>query len=135
MLHFSKYTYFFIKLPVAVSMFGHGLVRLPKLRGFSNWMVQKMAASFIPETLVYPFGYVLPIAELLIGLFLIIGLFTRQTLQAGILVMAILIFGSSSTESWDAITPQLIHGGYMAALLLFIKHDQFSIDAARSVNK
>ncbi len=113
-------------------MFGHGLVRLPKLAGFSNWMVEKMAKSFIPDALVVPFSYALPIAELVIGLLLIIGLYTKQSLQAGLLVMALLIFGSSSTESWDAITPQLIHAGYMAALLLLVHHDRFSADTMRA---
>ena len=34
-----KYGYFFLRLPIAMSLLGHGLVRLPKLQGFSNWIV------------------------------------------------------------------------------------------------
>jgi thiosulfate dehydrogenase [quinone] large subunit len=132
MITFSKYTYFFVKLPLAVSMLGHGLVRIPKLQTFSNWMVDKMAQSFIPEALILPFGYVLPIAEFIIGLFLIVGIFTRASLYAGLILMAMLVLGSSSTESWDGITPQLIHAGYMAGLLLLISYDRFSLDVIRS---
>ena len=124
----SKYTYFLLRLPIAISMFGHGVVRMPKLEKFSNWMIGNMEKSFIPESLILPFSYVIPIAELLIGLFLILGLWTRQTLSAGMVLMSMLIFGSSSFENWDPISSQLIHAGYMGALLLLIHYDRFSLD-------
>lgn len=64
-----------LRLGIGISMFGHGLVRLPKLNAFSQWMVGSFAKSMLPAELVRPFSMVLPFAELAIGFLLLIGLF------------------------------------------------------------
>jgi len=43
--------------------------------------------------------------------------------------MAALIFGSSTIESWNAISVQLIHALYFGILQYFLPKDEFSIDA------
>lgn len=114
-----KTIFFFLRLPIAVSLLGHGLVRLPKLATFSNWMVTSMEKSAIPGFLIVPFSYVLPIAEFLIGLSLLIGFQTKYTLFAGLTLMSILILGSCSIENWSAIEAQLLHSFYLFGLVWF----------------
>ena len=114
-----KSTFFFLKLPIAVSLLGHGLVRLPKLPAFTDWLVTTMEKSVIPEFLIVPFGYFLPIAEFLIGLSLLIGFQVKYSLFAGLALMSILIFGSSSIENWSAIESQLLHSFYLFGLVWF----------------
>ena len=63
----NQLLYFFLRLPISVSLLGHGLVRLPKLSSFSNWMVETMEKSFIPKGLIIPFSYALPVSEAVIG--------------------------------------------------------------------
>lgn len=126
----TKYAYFFLRLPLAMSMFGHGLVRLPKLSKFAEGMTEEFKKSILPEILVLPFGYALPIIEFLIGILLLLGWQTRNTIFAGLLTMAALVFGSSTTESWGAISAQLIHSLYFGMLLYFLPKDGFSIDAS-----
>jgi thiosulfate dehydrogenase [quinone] large subunit len=122
-------TFLLARLAVAVSLFGHGLVRLPKLNGFSGWMVKQFQASMLPKILVVPFSYVLPVAEFTIGLLLIAGLFTRQALVAGSIVMILLIFGSCMIEEWDAIPSQLIHVLFFSVLLSYVNEfNSFAID-------
>ncbi len=122
-------TFLLARLAVAVSLFGHGLVRLPKLNGFSHWMVKQFELSMLPKILVVPFSYVLPIAEFTIGLLLILGLFTRQALVAGSVVMLLLIFGSCMIEEWDAIPSQLIHVAFCTVLLSYVKeYNSFTMD-------
>jgi len=118
-MNMNKWTYLLLRLSVGTSMFGHGLVRLPKLTAFSHWMVGSFQKSFLPVELVTPFSYLLPVAEFVIGLMLIIGLFTKQALIAGGLVMVLLIFGTTMIENWDAIPVQLIHSAFFATLLHF----------------
>jgi thiosulfate dehydrogenase [quinone] large subunit len=60
-------TYLMARLPIAVSMLGHGLTRIPKLQIFSDHMVEQFSKSMIPVKLVAPFSTALPFAELLIG--------------------------------------------------------------------
>jgi thiosulfate dehydrogenase [quinone] large subunit len=110
-------------------MFGHGLVRLPKHSKFAEGMTAQFKNSILPEILVLPFGYTLPVVELIVGILLILGWQTRNAIYAGLLTMAALIFGSSTIESWGAISTQLIHALYFGMLLFFLPKDRFSIDA------
>ncbi len=120
----QRRSFFFLRLPLAISMLGHGLVRLPKLSGFSNWMVESMEKSVLPSILILPFSYILPFAEAVIGILLLIGIQTRYTIYAGLAVMSILILGSSSIENWGAIEAQLIHAIYFGALLWCLEREE-----------
>lgn len=77
-----KTAFFFLRLPLAISLLGHGLVRLPKLQTFSNWMVTSMEKSAIPTTLLIPFSYALPIIEAALGILLLIGFKIKYMLYA-----------------------------------------------------
>lgn len=127
-MHQNKTAYLLARLAIGISMFGHGLVRMPKLHGFSNWMMGQFQHSMLPPSLVLPFSYLLPFAELLIGLLLLMGLLTRFALIAGCLVMILLIFGSAMIESWDAISTQLIHMAFFMGLLVFNVHNHWAVD-------
>lgn len=120
--------YLFARLLLATSLFGHGLVRMPKLAGFSGWMAGQFKGSLLPESLVTPFSYILPFAELITGLLLLAGLFTKQAAVAAALIMMVLIFGSSMIEEWGSIPSQLIHGAFAVYLLQNTEANRYSID-------
>jgi thiosulfate dehydrogenase [quinone] large subunit len=124
----NKNSFLIVRLAVAASMLGHGLVRLPKLNGFSEWMVSSFEKSMLPSALVTPFSYILPIAEFVIGLLLVIGLFTRISLIAGGFIMVILIFGSAMVENWEAMPSQFIHAAFFAVLLSFLQYNTYAVD-------
>jgi len=111
-------------------MFGHGLVRLPKLSGFSNWMVTSFEKSMLSAAMVRPFSYALPLAEFAIGLLLIVGLFTRPALIAGSIVMIMLILGTTLIENWEALPSQLIHVVFFTALLHYAASNTYALDNA-----
>jgi thiosulfate dehydrogenase [quinone] large subunit len=121
-------SFLLLRLAIAISMFGHGLVRLPKLATFSNWMVGSFENSMLPKIIVTPFSYILPIAEFAIGLFLLLGIFTKPSLVAGAIVMLILLFGTSMIENWEAIPSQLIHIAFFALLLHFADYNSWAIN-------
>jgi len=123
----NQLLYFLLRLPIAMSLLGHGLVRLPKLTTFSNWMVETMEKSFLPKVLIIPFSYALPILEAIIGLLLFIGFKTKYTIYGGLALMSILILGSSSIENWGAIEAQLLHSFYLFALLYVLEKNSFKI--------
>lgn len=124
----NKTAFFLFRLPVAFSLLGHGLVRLPKLQGFSNWMTGFMEKSYLPQPLIEGFSYAVPFIEVITGLLLTIGLFTRQAIYVSLALMAAFIFGNTTIENWDPITAQLIHAAYLVGLLCFIQYNTFSID-------
>jgi thiosulfate dehydrogenase [quinone] large subunit len=121
-------SYLLLRLGIGASMLGHGLVRLPKLNTFSNWMVSSFEKSILPNLLTIPFSYALPIAEFLIGLLLIIGLFTKPALIAGGVVMIILIFGTAMIENWGMLPLQFIHLALFALLLQFTSSNSKALD-------
>ncbi len=121
-------TYLLLRLAIGASMFGHGLVRLPKLGTFSKWMAGSFEKSMLPGFLVVPFSYALPIAEFLIGLLLLIGLFTKPALLAGGIVMIILIFGTTMIENWESLPSQLIHVAFFALLFHFASSNSKALD-------
>src|SRR3984957_2269771 len=108
------------RLGIGASSFGHGLVRLPILDKFSQGMITEFQPSIIPQALVSPFAYALPFAEGIIGLLLLLGLFTRHALVAGAIVMILLIFGTTAIEQWNNLNSQLIHLLFLAGLLPFV---------------
>jgi len=121
-------SFLLLRLAIAISLFGHGLVRLPKLTTFSNWMIGSFENSMLPKFIVTPFSYILPIAEFAIGLLLLLGLFTRPSLIAGGLIMLVLLFGTALIENWEAVPSQLIHIAFFALLLHFIDSNCWAID-------
>jgi thiosulfate dehydrogenase (quinone) large subunit len=126
-----KKSFLLARLAIGTSFFGHGLVRLPKLDKFSHGMAGQFQHSILPQPLVIAFGYALPFAEFGIGLLLLIGLFTRNALVAGAVVMILLLFGTTTIEQWDAIPAQLIHVLFFVVLLIFVdRYDSWSLDLA-----
>lgn len=119
----------FGRLFLGMSMFGHGAIRLPKLTAFSEGMLKQFAESPLPEILVLPFSYLIPLAEFLVGLLLLIGFFTRGALIGTGLVVLSLIFGTCMIENWNALVPQLLHGAFVIGLLVFADtYNGFSLD-------
>ena len=121
-------TFLLLRLAIAASVLGHGLVRLPKLSAFSNWMVNSFEKSMLPKILIVPFSYVLPLAEFIVGVLLFTGLFTRPALIVGAIVMILLIFGTAMIENWEALPSQLIHVAFYAVLLQFSQYNYWALD-------
>lgn len=124
----SKTAYVLVRVAAGVSMFGHGLVRLPKLGAFSDWMVKTFENAMLPKVLVLPFSYFLPCAELLLGILLMLGLFTRLASIGAAILMIMLIFGATLIENWGALTPQFIHLAFFVYILQYIVHNGYSLD-------
>jgi thiosulfate dehydrogenase [quinone] large subunit len=121
-------TYLLARLPMGMSMFGHGLIRLTKLSAFSNGMVAEFSKSFLPLSLVMFFSYALPFLEFAAGLLLLVGLFTRFACILGAMIIVALIFGSSLLEQWNNIFSQIVYGAYFALLFQYADYNYYSVD-------
>jgi thiosulfate dehydrogenase [quinone] large subunit len=122
-------TYLLARLPIGMSMFGHGFDRIPKLQAFSAHMAGQFTKTIIPVPLVSFLGQVLPFLELLTGILLLLGLFTRLGCILGVLLMVTLIFGSSLLEQWENVFTQIVYGAYFALLYYFADYNKYSIDS------
>lgn len=120
--------YALARLPLGVSFLGHGLVRLPKLVTFAEGMANTFDGSWLPDNLVFTFGLILPVLELLLGILLVIGPWMRQVCMAGVFFMCVLIAGSSILENWEAVAIQLFYGLYFSVLFLFARYSGYSFE-------
>ena len=120
--------YLLVRLAIGASLFGHGLVRLPKLGAFHAQLMGEFKASILPGFLVSVCGYALPFAELVTGVLLLAGALTRVAAVAAGLVMIVLVFGATSIEHFNVIGEQLIHTIFLAAVLAFRGHNTYSVD-------
>lgn len=124
----EQYTYLLARLPMGLSFFGHGLIRITKLTEFSDGMVKQFSKSMLPVGFVSAFGHGLPFLEFVTGLLLLLGLFTRFAAVLGIALMLALIFGSSLIEQWQAVFTQLVYSAYLAMLFYYTHYNRFSFD-------
>lgn len=104
-------------------MFGHGVVRIPKIQAFANGMAEQFRESVLPEWVVLPYACFVPVAELLIGILLLGGVFTKQALIAGAVLILSLMVGACLIENWNALPSQMIHLAYFAVLIGFVNYD------------
>jgi len=126
-----------LRLAIGMSMFIHGLGRLPKLSEFTQATVKLFVGSPLPAFAVTAFARITPPVELGIGLLVLFGFATRLGLTLGGLWMVVLIFGSTLIEKYDAVGIQLIYSLIFFHLLLHLDQNTLSIDgliARRLVN-
>ena len=121
-------TYLLARLPIAVSMLGHGLERITKIPEFRSHLAEQFSKSMLPPAIVSPFSLALPFLELITGALLILGLFTRFSCAMGVMLMLALILGSSMLEDWDNVFMQLIYGAYFSILYYFAFYNKYSLD-------
>jgi uncharacterized membrane protein YphA (DoxX/SURF4 family) len=120
--------YLLLRLTIGASLFGHGLVRLPKLGAFHTQLTGEFKTSILPAILVSVCSYALPFAELITGVLLLVGALTRAAAVAGGLVMTVLVFGATSIEHFNVISDQLVHASFLAAVVGFRSHNKYSVD-------
>lgn len=120
--------YALLRIIMGINYFNHGFTRIGNIPGFMDSMVAAMEGAWIPEFLVRINAALVPPAELVIGLLLILGLFTRGALIAGLLLMAMLMYGVTVVQNWDAATSQLIYDVILFILLAGVGYNRISLD-------
>jgi len=124
--------YALLRLIMGVDMFMHGATRIGAgLEKFAGAIVKEFQATILPEGLVHVFGITLPFVEAVIGILLILGLFTRATLLLGLMLMAVLVFGTALRSEWNTIGLQLLYAVIYYLLLCRIDDNCYALDRLR----
>jgi thiosulfate dehydrogenase [quinone] large subunit len=122
--------YALLRLALGVNFFGHGFVRIVGGVGnFAAGLVKGFEKTLLPTALVQPFALALPWAEALLGVLLILGLWSRPVLVGGSLLMMALTFGSSMQSNWDAVGSQLVYSVVFALLVFGLRFNTLSLDS------
>ncbi|MEM6425931.1 MAG: DoxX family protein [Cyanobacteria bacterium P01_D01_bin.128] len=120
--------YTFLRVIIGVNYFNHGVTRIGNIPAFMDSMVSAMEGAWMPEVLVRINAALVPPVELIIGVLLILGLFTRGALIACLVLMLILMYGVTIVQNWGAASSQLIYDIVLVALLAGISFNQVSLD-------
>jgi len=128
MIDHKHVAYTLLRLIVGINLFGHGFIRLPKIEGFREWMVNLFEKSPLPSSMISVFATVLPFMEFAVGIALIFGIFTRYAASLGALIICALIFGSCMIENWEMAGGQMVYGLMLFVLLFFSEYNKISAD-------
>ena len=115
-----------LRISFGINYFFHGVVRLPNLDKFVAGMQKTFQDTLLPDFLVTPLAYVIPFAEIIIGLLLLLNKFTRETLIATFVLMNILVMGCCFAQKWDVVGLQTTYIGFLFLLLYFMNDPQKS---------
>jgi len=112
------------RITLGINLFIHGLVRIPKLNAFAEGVTQGFQETMLPLLLVKPLAYAIPVIELLLGLAILLGIWTRKSLVASAIFIIILISGSAFQENWDGVSTQML---YALFIFFLIKNEEFNV--------
>lgn len=125
---YNEMAYMLLRVTMGLNIMFHGVVRLPKIAAFREWMVSEFAGTFLPSWSVYTFSSVLPVLEFVIGLLILLGLFTFLATSAGALLMACLVTGACLLEQWEWAGLQMIYALFYYFLIVNISNNSYSFD-------
>jgi len=127
----ASLAYGILRFAFGINIFGHGFIRIVNgTAAFAAWMLKEMQGTMMPVWMVTPFGYLVPWAETLLGLLLILGLFTRTSLVLGALLIGALTFGTTLRQDWGVAGLQVTYSlVYFVLLFLREKNNRLSLDA------
>jgi len=131
----AQIAYLLIRLTMGLNFFMHGTVRIfGNLDGFRQGLVTGFQDTILPEPLVSIFATVLPFAEAIIGLLLLLGLFTRQAAVAGAVVILVLVFGMSLRQEWGTVGTQMVYALFFYFLIWKATDNRWALDDRRNIS-
>jgi thiosulfate dehydrogenase [quinone] large subunit len=123
--------YALFRIALGVNFTGHGLIRIHNgAAAFAQTTAEHLAKSPLPNSLTYAFSYSIPFIEAILGLTLILGIFTRISLITGAVFMMLLTIGVTANQQWDLASQQLLYSITFFLLLFLLEHNHFSLDTA-----
>ena len=95
---------------------------------FATSTAEHLAKSPLPHSFIFGFSYAIPFLEAILGLTLILGVFTRISLVCGAVFMMLLTIGVTSIQQWDLASQQLLYSVVFFLLLYLIEHNALALD-------
>jgi thiosulfate dehydrogenase [quinone] large subunit len=122
-----------LRLTLGLNIALHGITRifLGGLTSFVNATLTQFQSTPLPVWQVRAFATAIPFLEVLIGVLLFVGLWTRWALSAGALLMMALVFGTALRSEWNLLFLQMFYSFLYFLLLMCRQYDSFSIDGLR----
>jgi thiosulfate dehydrogenase (quinone) large subunit len=130
-----RLAYAMLRFTLGLSIFMHGLVRMPHLGAFADNTAKLFVNTPLPAFTVRLFATGLVFVEAAVGLLVLLGLWTRWALFLGALTMAALVFGTALRSDWNTLAIQMLYVLIYAALIAAREYNQYSLDARLALQK
>jgi thiosulfate dehydrogenase (quinone) large subunit len=122
--------YVLLRIAFGVNFAGHGLIRIYHGAGvFAQSTAEHLAKSPLPHGFTLGFSYAIPFLEAILGLTLILGVFTRISLVCGAVFMMLLTVGVTANQQWDVAGQQLVYSVIFFLLLYLMEHNALAVDS------
>jgi thiosulfate dehydrogenase (quinone) large subunit len=122
--------YFILRLSLGVDMIMHYVVRTWGISQDFVPVTEKMfVGNLLPMSWVHYFLTYLPYFEGVLGILLILGLWSRLALTAEGLLVTVLLFGTALRSDWTVVSHQMIYILFVFILLAVEQYDYFSVDS------
>jgi len=122
--------YFILRLSLGVDMFMHYIVRQWGVsRDFVPVTEKLFVGNLLPMSWVHYFLTVLPYFEGLLGILLLLGLWSRLAIATEGILVSVLLFGTAIRSDWTVVSHQMIYIIFVFFLLAVEEWDYFSVDA------
>jgi thiosulfate dehydrogenase (quinone) large subunit len=128
-MNHKSLAYALLRIAFGINFAGHGLIRIYNGVGpFAATTAEHLAKSPLPHSFTLGFSYAIPFLEAILGLTLILGVFTRISLVCGAVFMMALTVGVTSNQQWDIAGQQLLYSAIFFLLLYLIEHNALALD-------
>lgn len=126
----ASIAYAIFRITFGVNIGFRGIVRIANgLDNFTAGLLKQFAVTSFPLGAVSAFGHTVPLLETVVGMLLILGLWTRGALIIGGLMMTALTFGTMFLQNFDLAWLQLTYAMAFFALLALRSWNLISLDA------
>ena len=126
----TSIAYAIFRITFGVNIGFRGIVRIANgLDNFAGGLLKQFAVTSFPLSAVSAFAYTVPWLETVVGILLILGLWTRGALIVGGLMMTSLTFGTMFLQNFDLAWLQLTYAMAFFALLALRSWNLMSLDA------
>ena len=124
------------RLTLGMIFFFAGLGKfLGGYQNFVNWMTGQFKDTMLPSFALLPFTYALPFVEIILGLLLLAGLFTRWSFFLTGLLVAAFIFGQLQLQHHEEVATHLLYFLSVALGIWASEYDRWSLDRLRNRKK
>ena len=97
---------------------------------WSGRMVTEYTSTYLPQMLVTPIVYLLPYAQLGLGLLILFGLFSRPALAATSLLFVLATLGATAINDSITMAENSLYTMVTAVAFLFARWNAWSLDQA-----
>jgi len=120
-----------LRLALGINELIHGVTRIfiGGMAAFLNLTQTQFQNTALPVWQVRAFATVVPYCELIIGVLLIIGLWTRWALVLAAVLMVGIIFGTGMRGDWQIVFLQMFYSLFYSLMLFWRRYDAWSLDA------